>query len=95
MTTNHSLAYLHKWQYNTAMILFKEIAMGDVEDPELYAAVPILDWEKSEQGQWVMAHAIEVPSFRIVTNYETYGYKIQIYGKLREADEIIYRLKYT
>ncbi len=95
MTTNHSLAYLHQWQYNSAMILFKEIAMGDVEDPELYAAVPILDWQKSEQGQWVMEHAVEPPSFRIVTNFETYGYKIQIYGNLNEPDEIIYRLKYT
>ena len=77
------------------MILFKEIAMGDVEDPELYAAMPILDWEKSEQGKWVMQHATEQPCFRIVTNYATYGYMIQIYGKLTEQDEIIYRLKYS
>jgi hypothetical protein len=95
MTTSHSLVYLHRWLYNTAMILFKEIAMGDVEDPELYAAVTIMDWEKSEQGKWVMEHATEVPCFRIIPNPETYGFKIQIYGKLREQDEIIYRLKYT
>ena len=36
------------------MILFKEIAMGDVEDPELYAAVPIMDWENQIKvsGSW-------------------------------------------
>jgi hypothetical protein len=77
------------------MILFKEIAIGDVEDPELYAAFPINEWEKSEVGQWVMAHAVETPSFRIAINHQSYGYMVQIYGKLREQDEIIYRLKYT
>ena len=77
------------------MIVFKELTMGDVEDPELYAASPILDWQKSEQGQWVMEHATEQPYFRIMPDIQSYGYKIQIYGKLSEADEIIYRLKYT
>lgn len=95
MTTSHSLVYLHQWLYNTDMILFKEIAMGDVEDPELYAAFPISEWEKSEQGQWVMQHAVETPSFRIMINNQNYGYMVQIYGKLLEPDEIIYRLKYT
>ncbi len=34
-------------------IIVHKIAMGDVEDPELYAAAPILEWEKSEKGQWL------------------------------------------
>lgn len=79
---------------NGRMILFRELRMGDVEDPELYAAVPIMEWEKSEQGNWVMNHAIEIPEWRIVTDYNSYGYKIQIYGMLTEADEIIYQLKF-
>lgn len=77
------------------MIVFKELLMGDVEDPELYAAMPILEWQESEQGKWVMDHAIEQPYFRIMPSVETMGYRIQIYGKLSEPDEIIYRLKYT
>jgi hypothetical protein len=31
--------------------------MGDVEDPELYAAAPIIEWEKSEKGQWLHEHS--------------------------------------
>lgn len=77
------------------MIIFKELLMGDVEDPEIYAAQPIYEWQQSEQGKWVMEHALEQPYFRIMANVDTYGYKIQVYGKLNEADEIIYRLKYT
>lgn len=77
------------------MIIFKELLMGDVEDPELYAAQPIYEWQQSEHGKWVMEHALEKPYFRIMANVDTYGYRIQVYGKLAEADEIIYRLKYT
>ena len=72
-----------------------EIRMGDVEDPELYAAQPIWEWQQSEHGKWVMEHATETPSFNIAPSIETYGWKCAIYGKLNEADEIIYRLKYT
>jgi hypothetical protein len=77
------------------MIIFKEFYMGDVEDPELYAAQPILDWQQSEQGQWVMEHALEQPYFRVVPSIDTYGWKCSIYGRLSERDEIIFRLKYT
>lgn len=77
------------------MIVFKELYMADVEDPELYAAMPILEWEKTEQGKWVMEHATEQPWFRIMADVNSYGYRIQIYGNLTEQDEIIYRLKYS
>jgi hypothetical protein len=76
------------------MIVFKELFMADVEDPELYAAQPILSWQESEQGQWVMENALEQPCFRIMPSIETMGYKIQIYGQLSEPDEVYYRLKY-
>jgi hypothetical protein len=74
-------------------VLFHEFRLGDVEDPEIYAAGPILDWEKTDAGQWVMAHAQD-PTFHINTDYETYGYKVSITGKLEERDEVYFRLKY-
>jgi hypothetical protein len=76
------------------MITFASFRLGDCEDPEIYAAGPIIEWEKSEQGQWVMANAVETPSYRICNDTDTYGYRVDIYGKLHEQDEIIYRLKY-
>lgn len=74
-------------------VLFHEFRLGDVEDPEIYAAGPILDWEKTEAGQWVMAHAQD-PTFQIFPDVECYGYKVSILGKLEERDEVYYRLKY-
>jgi hypothetical protein len=37
-------------------ICVHEFTMGDVEDPDLYAAQPLIEWEKSESGQWVMLY---------------------------------------
>jgi len=74
-------------------VLFHEFRLGDVEDPEIYAAGPILDWEKTDAGQWVMEHAHD-PTFRISVDQNTFGYKVAITGGLEERDEVYYRLKY-
>ena len=49
--------------------------MGDVEDPDLYAAQPIMDWQNSKQGQWVMEHAVERPFWHRVNDMHSYGHK--------------------
>lgn len=74
-------------------VMFHQFRLGDVEDPEIYAAGPILDWEKTEVGQWVMEHAHDT-TFHINTDPELYGYKVTITGRLEERDEVYYRLKY-
>jgi len=46
-----------------------EFPMGDTEDPEIFAAEPLYRWEKeTEQGQWVMEHAVEQPVLYIGPN---------------------------
>jgi hypothetical protein len=59
-----------------------EFNMGDVEDPDLYAAQPLYEWQQSEQGQWVMEHAVETPSWYRIPDTMQYGYKYQIRAKL-------------
>jgi len=59
-----------------------EFTMGDVEDPDLYAAEPMYQWEISEKGKWVMANAIETPTWNRMVDYNTYGYKYCIRAKL-------------
>ena len=51
--------------------------MGDLEDPELYCAQPIYEWQQTEHGKWIMAHSLE-PTFHIHTDPLTYGYQIVI-----------------
>ena len=53
-------------------------SVGDVEDPDLYAAQPLCEWEKSDAGQWVMKHAVDVPRWHRLADPMTYGYRYAI-----------------
>ena len=51
--------------------------MGDVEDPEIYCAQPIYDWQQTDHGKWVMQHSVD-PTFHINADPMNYGYNISI-----------------
>jgi len=72
-----------------------EFRMGDVEDPDLYAAGPILDWEKSPAGAWVMTHAVEVPYWTRAHDPFDYAIKYRIMARLSEPDLIMFKLKFS
>jgi hypothetical protein len=63
-------------------IIVHEFSMGDVEDPDLYAAEPLHKWEDSEQGQWIMKNAVETPSWYRIADFTSFGYRYQIRAKL-------------
>jgi hypothetical protein len=68
--------------------------MGDVEDPEIYAAQPIWEWQQTEAGKWVMENAIEEPYWARYIDHTTYSYQYKIVAKLTEANATWYKLKY-
>jgi len=74
-------------------MIFHKFTLSDVEDPEIYAAGPILDWQKSEMGTWVMEHCPDA-SFKIISDFNVYGYQVVIYGTLSEEDTTYFTLKY-
>jgi len=71
-----------------------EFTMSDVEDPDLYAAQPIYEWQQSEQGKWVMEHAIEKPFWHRSIDPASYGHKYYIIARLREQDQTYWALKW-
>lgn len=73
--------------------VFHSFSMGDVEDPEVYAAMPISKWQETEQGQWVMKHCPD-PQFRITPDTMNWGHSISIYGPLEEKDAVVFILKW-
>lgn len=75
-------------------IVVHEFSMGDVEDPDLYAAQPISEWQDSEAGQFVMAHAVEKPYWTRSIDQLSYGYRYVIVARLREPDQTFFRLKF-
>jgi len=75
------------------MILHK-FKMGYVEDPYLYAARPIWEWQQTEKGKWVMENVIEPPVFHIEPDMFTMGHFVSITGNLTPEAETYFRLKY-
>lgn len=74
-------------------ILFNKIMMGDCEDPELYAAEPLYQWQISEQGQWCMENSIDTPWYTV--RPDGYGFGVSIYGTLTEKDLVYFQLKWA
>ena len=71
-----------------------EFTMGDVEDPDLYAAQPIMDWQQSEAGQWIMANAVETPFWHRVNDPYNFGHKYYIIARLKDQDQTYWALKW-
>ena len=68
--------------------------LGDVEDPEIYAAAPIMEWEKSEKGKWLKEHSKQQMEYIVRPNQDTYGWMVIIFAWLEEQDITYYRLKW-
>lgn len=63
-------------------VVVYKFSMGDVEDPDLYAAQPMWDWQESEQGKFVMEHAVDKPEWHRLVDYTRYGYQYAITAEL-------------
>ena len=91
-----------KHQYNVIddrVIEFKELVvhrfrMGDVEDPDLYAAQPLWEWQQSETGTWVMSHAVETPVWHRYMNPASYHTEYAVKAKLTAQDATFFILKW-
>ena len=66
--------------------------LQDSEDPVLYAAEPLWQWEKSDAGQWAMTHCTDTPSWYVSST--AMGYEIIVTGPMSDEDHIFYMLKY-
>jgi len=73
--------------------LVKEIAMSDCEDPYLYAAFPIYEWEQSEEAKWLKSKCNDLVFF-CDSDPNTWGFKIRIYAPLEGEALTYYNLKY-
>ena len=75
-------------------VIVHTFRMGDVEDPDLYAAQPMCEWERSEVGKWVMSHAVETPTWYRGADPHNWGYQYRIVARLTDADHVFFKLKF-
>jgi hypothetical protein len=105
-TTHNKHEQYAQWQaeeyklINDRVVSFRDVCvheftMGDVEDPDLYAAQPIWEWQESEAGQFVMEHAVEKPYWIRQMDYSSYGIQYKIIARLSGQNELFWKLKYV
>ena len=74
-------------------ITFHTFTMGDVDDPEIYAAQPIWEWQQTEQGQWVMQHCRD-PKYTIGPDGSSWGHCVRLYGEVEDQAATFFQLKW-
>lgn len=57
---------------------------GDVDDPDLYAAQPLWNWEQSDAGKFVMEHAVDKPEWHRRHDFTSYGYQYIVIAELEK-----------
>lgn len=101
---NHQAEYRH-WQaeevklINDRAVRFSDVCVheftvGDVEDPEIYAAQPIWEWQESDAGKWVMENAVEQPYYIQGLDYNSWGHRYKIMARLSEQNQTFWSLKW-
>ena len=75
-------------------VIVHRFKMGDVEDPDLYAAQPLYEWQQSEMGKWVMEKSVEVPMWHRQTNPHQYHVEYAVEAWLKGADYSFWVLKW-
>ena len=81
-------------EQKTISVIVHTIRMSDVEDPDLYVAQPIYEWQQSEAGKWIMANSLPVPSWHRDIDHLTMGYRYTIRAYLSPKNYTFWKLKY-
>jgi len=78
----------------TQELIVHKIYMGDVEDPDLFVADPIYQWQQTDEGKWIMENSVEKPMWKRNVDHNTYGYVYTIHAWLDGQALTYWKLKY-
>jgi len=67
--------------------------MGDVEDPELYATLPLGEFMATEKGQWIRENCAD-PQYIIRPDPNTYGNRVIVYGEVEDKSAVEWILRW-
>ena len=84
----------HIKRHGPLTVTVHNFRMGDVEDPDLYAAEPLYQWQESEMGKWVMANAIQTPSWHRNIDPSSFGWTYSIRAELSPKDYTFWWMKW-
>ncbi len=73
--------------------LIHKFRMSDCEDPEIYVAQPIYEWQQTEHGKWIMEHGKD-PTYHLHADPITYGYMVSITAHIKPKHWTEYCLRF-
>ena len=76
-----------------AKVTFHTFGIGDVEDPELYAAWPLCEFMDTEKGQWIRNNCQD-PQYVIRPDPHTYGTRVIVYGEVEDKQAVEWILRW-
>ena len=103
--THNQLAEYQHWQQaetrviNGKPVRFRDVCVRtleipDVEDPDLFVADLIRDWQQTDAGKFVMENAVDPPYWISAKEPVTYRTCVKIMARLSEQNETFWRLKW-
>jgi hypothetical protein len=75
-------------------VVVHKFKVSDSEDPDIYAAAPIWEWEQSDQGKFIMEHAVDKPIWLRNISYASYSYDYIIVAELEKKKLSEFYLKW-
>ena len=84
--TTHDVMVFGDKAHKIHTVVVHRFRMGDVEDPDLYAAQPLWEWQESEMGAWVMKHAVQTPEWHRQMDQIQYHMQYAVVAKLKDVD---------
>jgi len=69
-------------------------SVGDAEDPDIYAAQPLWEFQQTEKGKWIMENSIELPTWHRHLDHDTFGYRYCVTAKLPREKYTFFKLKF-
>jgi hypothetical protein len=71
-----------------------EFTLGDVDDPEIYAAQPIWEWQQTDCGKWVMENAVTEPYWCRVIDHCSYQIRYRLVAEFTDKDATYFCLRW-
>jgi hypothetical protein len=76
-------------------IIVYTFTLGDVDDPDLYAADPLYQWQQTPHGKWVMENCCDdAPVWNRYLDPNSFGHKYMISAVFEEKKLTEYYLKF-
>ena len=78
----------------TRNYIVHRFSVPDLDDPDVYAGVPLHQWEKSDSGKWIIENAFEKPMWHRQMDNNTYSYRYIITAHLTDEQITFFELKF-